>query len=82
MTNEMACMVSIIGTLLIFILGMLFWQVRALRNEFKEFKRNFYTALERKADKEALYKETDEIWKHHWGHKHNGEGLVSVKGRG
>ncbi|MBN2568134.1 MAG: hypothetical protein JXB42_01755 [Deltaproteobacteria bacterium] len=78
MTSEMACMLGIIGSLLIFILGVLSWQVRSFRKELNDFSGSIYRVLERKTDKKEFEKVRDDLWRHVHGHKHNGDGRVVI----
>ena len=66
-TQTATVFLTAIGSLNLFVLTLLLWQIKAFRDDIKG-----------KVDKKEFIKEADELWKRVHGHKHNGEGRVVI----
>jgi hypothetical protein len=73
----MGTLLTIIGSLNVFLLGLLLWQIKGLREEL----RAVCDELGEKTDKRTFERETANLWKRVHCHKHNNEGNVVIIGR-
>ena len=70
-------MLTIIGSLNIFLLGLLLYQIKGLREDI----RSICDELDSKTDTRIFERETGNLWKRMHGHKHDEKGNVIVMAR-